>query len=98
MLPFLVSFRCPAANGHTGVRRVRIGIIGAGALGSVIGGTLAEAGNDVLLVNHNRAYVDTINRCRRRHIYRRRLAMWTIASAAATLIKFVRRISSPLRA
>src|SRR3984893_3815156 len=62
MLPFLVSFRCPAANGHTGVRRVRIGIIGAGALGSVIGGSLAEAGNDVLLVNRNRAHVDAINR------------------------------------
>ena len=38
MPPFLVSSRCPAANGHTGVRWVRIGIIGAGALGSVIGG------------------------------------------------------------
>ena len=47
---------------------MRIGIIGAGALGSVIGGTLAEAGNDVLLVNRNRAHVDTIDRCRRRHI------------------------------
>jgi 2-dehydropantoate 2-reductase len=41
---------------------VRIGIIGAGALGSVIGGSLAEAGNDVLLVNRNRAHVDAINR------------------------------------
>jgi 2-dehydropantoate 2-reductase len=41
---------------------VRVGIIGAGALGSVIGGSLAEAGNDVLLVNRNRAHVDAINR------------------------------------
>jgi len=41
---------------------VRIGIIGAGALGSVIGGMLAEAGNDVLLVNRNRSHVDAINR------------------------------------
>jgi 2-dehydropantoate 2-reductase len=41
---------------------VRIGIIGAGALGSVIGGSLAEADNDVLLVNRNRAHVDAINR------------------------------------
>jgi len=41
---------------------VRIGIIGAGALGSVIGGSLAEAGNDVLLVNRNHAHVDAINR------------------------------------
>jgi 2-dehydropantoate 2-reductase len=40
---------------------VRIGIIGAGGLGSVIGGTLAEAGNDVLLVNRNRAHVEAIN-------------------------------------
>jgi 2-dehydropantoate 2-reductase len=41
---------------------VRIGIIGAGALGSVIGGSLAEAGNDVLLVNRNHVHVDAINR------------------------------------
>jgi 2-dehydropantoate 2-reductase len=41
---------------------VKIGIIGAGGLGSVIGGTLAEAGNDVLLVNRNRAHVQAINR------------------------------------
>ena len=41
---------------------MRIGIIGAGALGSVIGGTLAEAGNDVLLVNRNHSFVETINR------------------------------------
>ncbi len=41
---------------------MRVGIIGAGALGSVIGGSLAEAGNDVLLVNRNRAHVDAINR------------------------------------
>jgi 2-dehydropantoate 2-reductase len=41
---------------------VRIGILGAGALGSVIGGTLAEAGNDVLLVNRNRSHVEAINR------------------------------------
>jgi 2-dehydropantoate 2-reductase len=44
------------------VGRLRIGIIGAGALGSVIGGTLAEAGNGVLLVNRNRAHVEAINR------------------------------------
>jgi ketopantoate reductase len=67
---------------------VRIGIVGAGALGSVIGGMLAEAGNDVLLVNQNRAHVDAINWCRRHQIYLHRLAMWTIASATATLIKF----------
>jgi 2-dehydropantoate 2-reductase len=41
---------------------VRIGIVGAGALGSVIGGTLAEAGEDVLLVSRNRSHVEAINR------------------------------------
>jgi 2-dehydropantoate 2-reductase len=41
---------------------VKIGIIGAGGLGSVIGGTLAEAGNDILLVNRNRSHVEAINR------------------------------------
>lgn len=40
---------------------MRIGIIGAGSLGSAIGGTLAEAGNDVVLVNRNRAHVAAIN-------------------------------------
>jgi 2-dehydropantoate 2-reductase len=46
-----------------GVKRVKIGIIGAGALGSAIGGTLAEGGHDVLLVNRDRTHVDAINRC-----------------------------------
>jgi 2-dehydropantoate 2-reductase len=41
---------------------VKVGIIGAGALGSAIGGTLAGAGHDVLLVNRDRAHVDAINR------------------------------------
>ena len=57
---FLVSSGCPTATG-TGVRQVKIGIIGAGALGSVIGGMLAEAGNDVLLVSRNRSHVEAIN-------------------------------------
>jgi len=39
---------------------VRICILGAGALGSAIGGTLAEAGHDVTLVNRNREHVDAI--------------------------------------
>jgi 2-dehydropantoate 2-reductase len=41
---------------------VKVGIIGAGALGSAIGGTLAESGQDVLLVNRNHSLVDAINR------------------------------------
>jgi 2-dehydropantoate 2-reductase len=45
-----------------GATHLKVGIIGAGALGSAIGGTLAEAGHDVLLINRNRAHVDAINR------------------------------------
>jgi 2-dehydropantoate 2-reductase len=41
---------------------LKVGIIGAGALGSAIGGTLAEAGHEVLLVNRNRTHVETVNR------------------------------------
>ncbi|MEI5665892.1 ketopantoate reductase family protein [Bosea sp. CCNWLW174] len=39
---------------------MRICILGAGALGSAIGGTLAEAGHEVTLVNRNRGHVDAI--------------------------------------
>lgn len=39
---------------------MRVGILGAGALGSAIGGTLAEAGHDVTLINRNRAHIDAI--------------------------------------
>jgi ketopantoate reductase len=31
------------------IERTRIGIIGAGAIGSVVGGLLAKAGHDVVL-------------------------------------------------
>jgi 2-dehydropantoate 2-reductase len=41
---------------------LKICILGAGSLGSAIGGKLAEAGNEVFLVNRNRAHVDAINR------------------------------------
>jgi 2-dehydropantoate 2-reductase len=41
---------------------VKVYIIGAGALGSTIGGTLAEAGNEVVLVDPYRAHTDAINR------------------------------------
>lgn len=40
---------------------MRICILGAGALGSALGGALAEAGNDVTLVNRNNRHVDAIN-------------------------------------
>nr|WP_249209817.1 ketopantoate reductase family protein [Bradyrhizobium manausense] len=57
----LGSSHCTATRAK-GSATVRVGVIGAGALGSAIGGTLAEAGNDVLLVNRNRTHVDAINR------------------------------------
>jgi 2-dehydropantoate 2-reductase len=41
---------------------VHVVIIGAGSLGSAIGGTLALAGHDVVLVTRNQAHVDAINR------------------------------------
>ena len=40
---------------------MKIGIIGAGALGSAIGGTLAAAGETVTLVSRNTAHVSAIN-------------------------------------
>jgi 2-dehydropantoate 2-reductase len=40
---------------------LKIAVLGAGALGCAIGGTLAEAGNTVVLINRNRAQVDAIN-------------------------------------
>lgn len=39
---------------------MKIAVLGAGALGCAIGGTLAEAGNDVALINRNRGHVDAI--------------------------------------
>lgn len=51
----------PAHNraGH-GEPRLKIAILGAGALGCAIGGTLAADGHDVVLVNRNPAHVDAI--------------------------------------
>jgi 2-dehydropantoate 2-reductase len=40
---------------------VRISILGAGSLGSAIGGVLAEAGHTVTLITRNRRHVDVIN-------------------------------------
>ena len=39
---------------------MRVCVIGAGSLGSVIGGTLADAGDDVVLVTRNRAHVEAV--------------------------------------
>lgn len=41
---------------------MKVCVVGAGALGCTIGGTLAEAGNEVYFVDANRAHVDAINR------------------------------------
>lgn len=40
---------------------MKVAVLGAGALGCAIGGALATAGNDVLLVNRNPDHVDAIN-------------------------------------
>jgi len=40
---------------------IRIAVLGAGALGCAIGGTLARAGHDVVLINRNADQVDAIN-------------------------------------
>jgi 2-dehydropantoate 2-reductase len=40
---------------------MKFAILGAGALGSAMGGVLTEAGHEVLLITRNRAHVDAIN-------------------------------------
>lgn len=40
---------------------MKIAVLGAGALGCAIGSTLAEGGNEVVLITRNRAHVDAIN-------------------------------------
>lgn len=40
---------------------MKIAVLGAGALGCAIGGTLARAGNSVVLINRNAAHVQAIN-------------------------------------
>src|SRR4051794_37303069 len=40
----------------------RIGIMGAGAIGSVVGGLLAQAGTDVTLIDQWPAHVEAIKR------------------------------------
>jgi 2-dehydropantoate 2-reductase len=42
-------------------RNVKICILGAGALGSAMGGALAEAGHGVTLITRNRLHVDAVN-------------------------------------
>ena len=41
---------------------MKICILGAGSLGSAIGGTLAMGGSEVFLINHQKAYVEAVNR------------------------------------
>ncbi|WP_010090859.1 ketopantoate reductase family protein, partial [Burkholderia ubonensis] len=41
---------------------MRIAILGAGAMGSLFGGLLAEAGEDVTLIDVNDAHLDAIRR------------------------------------
>ncbi|HSV48316.1 MAG TPA: ketopantoate reductase family protein [Ramlibacter sp.] len=40
---------------------MKIAVLGAGALGCTIGGTLAQADNEVVLINRGQAHVDAIN-------------------------------------
>lgn len=40
---------------------MKICILGAGALGSTFGGTLAEAGHEVYLINRNKLYFEAVN-------------------------------------
>jgi 2-dehydropantoate 2-reductase len=42
-------------------KKVKICVLGAGSLGCAIGGVLAEAGNDVWLINRNAKLVDALN-------------------------------------
>ena len=41
---------------------MKIAVLGAGSLGSVIGGRLAQSGHDVALINRNAAYVEAVQR------------------------------------
>ena len=61
---------------------MRFAVVGAGALGSAMGGVLAEAGHDVLLITRNTAHVNAINR--RGLTLRTHGADRTIAARAAT--------------
>ena len=64
---------------------MKIAVLGAGALGCAIGGTLAQAGNEVVLINRNPAHVDAINR----HglLMRRPLGEQAVHVSAATSAK-----------
>jgi 2-dehydropantoate 2-reductase len=61
---------------------VRFAVVGAGALGSAIGGVLTEAGHDVLLITRNQAHVDAIGQ--RGLTLRTQGVDRTIAAQAAT--------------
>lgn len=52
--------RMPRMRRDDGENPLKIAVLGAGALGCAIGGALALAGNDVVLINRNRAHVEAI--------------------------------------
>ena len=52
----------PRWSGRGTVARVNVVVVGAGSLGSAIGGTLAQAGHRVLLVTRNVEHVEAIRR------------------------------------
>src|SRR5215471_15401324 len=50
------------AHNWRGPMAIRIGIIGAGAIGSVVGGMLTKAGHDVTLIDQWPAHVETMRK------------------------------------
>jgi 2-dehydropantoate 2-reductase len=40
---------------------MRLAILGAGALGCVLGGFIAEAGHDVILIGRRKSHIDAMN-------------------------------------
>src|SRR6266850_4739012 len=47
---------------NMGVSKMRIGIVGAGAIGCVVGGLLTKAGRDVTLIDQWPEHVETMRR------------------------------------
>src|SRR5713101_3094567 len=54
--------RCPKSTTAGGDMATRIGIIGAGAIGSVVGGMLTRAGHDVTLIDQWPDHIEAIKR------------------------------------
>lgn len=55
-----VLLRVTTRDGSKKERLLKICVLGAGALGSAIGGVLTEAGNEVWLVNRGKAHIDAM--------------------------------------